>query len=168
MYLDFEDYRPDIQPIGRAPCARYLISIIVHLVATIFVLLIPRLFPYDPNAARQQVVLPDTTESPRFVFVQPRVDRTAPKPRLQADPSDKDRVARSRERKPDAIEPFSRENYPVRQAPLRGTQPGRAVHQQNQTLSPHRHTLRENRAVVSVDAILGRRHDMAQVNVHRT
>jgi TonB family protein len=117
MYLDFDDYRPDIQPIGRAISWRegILISIIVHLVGVIFLLLIPRLFPYDPNAARQQAVeLPDMAQqSPRFVFVQPRVDRTAP-PRIQADPSDKDRVARSPERKPDAIEPFSRGNSPER------------------------------------------------------
>jgi TonB family protein len=118
MYLDFDDYRPDIQPIGRAISWRegVLISIIVHLVAVIFVLLIPRLFPYDPNAARQQALsLPDANqESPRFVFVQPRVDRTAPKPRERADSSDKDRVARSLEKKPDAIEPFSRGNSPER------------------------------------------------------
>ena len=33
MYLDFEDYRPDIQPIGRAISWRegVLLSIIVHL-----------------------------------------------------------------------------------------------------------------------------------------
>ena len=119
MYLDFDDYRPDIQPIGRAISWRegVLISIIVHLVGVIFILLIPRLFPYDPNAARQQALsLPDDTprESPRFVFVQPRVDRTAPKPRERADASDKDRQAQSRERKPETIEPFARGNSPER------------------------------------------------------
>ena len=38
MYLDFDDYRPDIQPIGRAISWRegVLISIIVHLVGVIF------------------------------------------------------------------------------------------------------------------------------------
>ena len=118
MYLDFEDYRPDIQPIGRAISWRegILISIIVHLVGVIFLLLIPRLFPYDPNAVRPQpVMFPDTTpqQAPRFVFVQPRVDTTA-KPRERADASDKDRVARSPERKPDAIEPFARGNSPER------------------------------------------------------
>src|SRR4026207_1399993 len=128
MYLDFDDYRPDIPPIGRAISWRegILISIIVHLVGVIFLLLIPRLFPYDPNAARQQAVaLPDTSqESPRFVFVQPRVDRTAPKPRIQADPSDKDRVARPPERKPDAIEP-----PPRRDAGAKAANPGRPIEQ---------------------------------------
>jgi TonB family protein len=118
MYLDFDDYRPDIQPIGRAISWRegVLISIIVHLVAVIVLLLLPRLFPYDPNLAREQpLMLPDRTQdSTRFVFVQPRVDRPAPAPRAQADASDRDRVARSPERKPDAIEPFARGNSPER------------------------------------------------------
>jgi TonB family protein len=119
MYLDFEDYRPDIQPIGRAISWRegILISIIVHLVGVIFILLVPRLFPYDPAAARQQaLMLPDRTDSPRFVFVQPRVDRTAPKVQDRADASDKDRLARSPELKPKATDPlpFARGNSPER------------------------------------------------------
>src|SRR6058998_1799450 len=53
MYFDFEDYHPDITPVGRAISWRegILISIIVHLVMIIFVLLFPRLFPYDRAAA---------------------------------------------------------------------------------------------------------------------
>ena len=44
MYLDFEDYRPDIQPIGRAISWRegILISIIVHLLMVIALILAPR------------------------------------------------------------------------------------------------------------------------------
>jgi TonB family protein len=119
MYLDFEDYRPDIQPIGRAISWRegVLLSIIVHLVLVILLLLIPRLFPFDANAAKARAlaqVVPQ--ESPRFVFVQPRVDLKALKPPVRGDASDQDRQARSRERvpKPKDPLPFSRGNTPER------------------------------------------------------
>ena len=54
MYFDFEDYHPDISPVGRAISWRegILISIIVHLAMVIVLLLYPRFFPYDPAAAR--------------------------------------------------------------------------------------------------------------------
>jgi transposase len=64
----------------------------------------------------------------------------------------------------DSVEPLSLASHSVRQAPLRGAQFGRAVHQQDQALSSHRHTLRENRTVVRVYAIPGRRHDMARAS----
>ena len=53
MYLDFEDYRPDIQPIGRAISWRegVLLSIIVHLVMIILLLLAPQLFPFSRGDA---------------------------------------------------------------------------------------------------------------------
>src|SRR5262245_62992438 len=120
MYLDFDDYRPDIQPIGRAISWRegILISIIVHLVMIIFLLLIPRLFPYDPNAARARALaVPDRPqEAPRFVFVQPRVDRPAPRPPDRGEASDKDRIARApdRSRNPTNPLPRSRGNSPER------------------------------------------------------
>ena len=119
MYLDFDDYRPDIQPIGRAISWRegVLISIIVHLVGVIFLLLIPRLFPYDPNAARQQaLVLPDDDPGIATICLRaaPRRQDRAEAANTAPTPSDKDRVARSPERKPDAIEPFSRGNSPER------------------------------------------------------
>ena len=54
MYFDFEDYRPDITPVGRAISWRegVLLSIIVHLVMVILLLLAPQWFPFDSNAAR--------------------------------------------------------------------------------------------------------------------
>ena len=58
MYFDFEDYRPDISPVGRAISWRegVLISIIVHLAMIIVLLLSPRLFPYDADAARAKLL----------------------------------------------------------------------------------------------------------------
>jgi TonB family protein len=119
MYFDFEDYRPDIAPVGRAISWRegVLISIIVHLVAVIVILLLPRLFPYDAAAARAKAAAAAAQrqqESPRFVFVSPRVDRPAKKAPERAEPSDLDRQAQTRERAPRPTNPvpFSRGNTP--------------------------------------------------------
>ncbi len=114
MYLDFEDYRPDIQPIGRAISWRegVLVSIIVHLVMIILLLLAPELFPFQQ--ARAPVAQPEPHDNPRFVFVQPRLDLTAPRPPNRGPASDKDRLARAPERakKPTDPLPFSRGNTP--------------------------------------------------------
>jgi TonB family protein len=132
MYLDFEDYRPDIQPIGRAISWRegVLLSIIVHLVGVILLLVAPKLFPFMSTAAVRPVVPLEKQEAPRFVFVQPRLDVPAPRPPDRAEASDKDRLARARERakKPDNPLPFSRGNTPervesVEQPVARGTGP---------------------------------------------
>src|SRR5438552_12157509 len=98
MYFDFEDYHPDISPVGRAISWRegVLISIIVHLAMIIFLLLSPRLFPYDAEAARARMLAAQQRrlqEPTRFVFVQPRADKPAPKPPPRAEPSDMDRQA---------------------------------------------------------------------------
>jgi TonB family protein len=121
MYFDFEDYRPDISPVGRAISWRegVLLSIIVHLVGTIVVLVAPRIFPFDAAAARARqlaVEEQDKRDAPRFVFVQPRIDRPAPKPPPRGVPSDKDRQAQTvQQPKPPANEmPFSRGNTPER------------------------------------------------------
>jgi TonB family protein len=120
MYFDFEDYHPDITPVGRAISWRegVLISIIVHLVAIIFILLIPRLFPDDPAAKRARALLmqPTPKEDTTFVFVQPRLERPVRRPPDQAAPSDLDRAAQSRQRapKPDNRLPFNRGNSPER------------------------------------------------------
>jgi TonB family protein len=120
MYFDFEDYHPDISPVGRAISWRegILISIIVHLVMIIFVLLFPRLFPYDAAAARARALLlqPQSKEDTTFVFVQPRLDRRAMTAPNRAAPSDMDRQAQSREKapKPDNPLPYNRGNSPER------------------------------------------------------
>src|SRR4051812_13713521 len=122
MYFDFEDYRPDISPVGRAISWRegVLLSIIVHLVGTIVVLVAPKIFPFDAAAARARQLAveqqQDKRDAPRFVFVQPRVDRPAPKPPPRGEASDKDREAQSvqRAKEPANPMPFSRGNTPER------------------------------------------------------
>ncbi len=121
MYFDFEDYRPDISPVGRAISWRegVLISIIVHLAMIIFLLLSPRLFPYDLEAARARMLAAQQQrlqEPTRFVFVQPRVDKPAPKPPPRAEPSDMDRQAEEprRAERPVNPLPFARGNTPER------------------------------------------------------
>jgi len=117
MYFDFEDYHPDVNPVGRAISWRegVLISIIVHLAAVIFVLMWPRIFP---ESVRRQALLatPSPHEDTTFVFVQPRIDMPALKAPDRAEASDKDRVARTPERveKPENPLPVSRGDSPQR------------------------------------------------------
>jgi TonB family protein len=122
MYFDFEDYHPDITPVGRAISWRegVLLSIIAHLLLVIAILVIPRYYPgFFAVHPRPVAVEPEQTpqgEAPRFVFVQPRVDTPAPKPPPRAEPSDQDRMAQSPERAKEQTNPlpFSRGNTPER------------------------------------------------------
>ena len=120
MYFDFEDYHPDISPVGRAISWRegILISIIVHLVMIIVILLLPKIFPPDPDAARKRALLmqPQPKEDTTFVFVQPRLERPARRPPERAELSDLDRQAQSRLKapKPDNPLPYNRGNSPER------------------------------------------------------
>jgi TonB family protein len=118
MYFDFEDYRPDVTPVGRVISWRegVLLSIIAHLTGALFVLAWPRLFPYDPNAVRRVAIAPQDEQQPHFVFVQPRVDTTAIKAPDLAEASDKNRAAQAPEKaeKPENPLPFSRGNSPDR------------------------------------------------------
>ena len=118
MYFDFEDYRPDVNPVGRAISWRegVLISVIVHLAVVILVLMWPRVFP---EPVRRQALLATPSpphESTTFVFVQPRVDTPAPKAPDRAEASDQDRVARTPPppEKPANPLPFSRGDSPQR------------------------------------------------------
>jgi TonB family protein len=116
MYFDFEDHRPDISPVGRAISWRegILLSIIAHMAMVIVLLTAPQWLPQA--AARRPVAVvaakEDKHEPLRFVMVQPKVDVPAPKPPPRADLSDKDRIARARERaeKPTNPLPYSRGN----------------------------------------------------------
>jgi TonB family protein len=119
MYFDFEDYRPDITPVGGAISWRegILISIIAHMAMVIVLLLWPKLFPFDEEAARARAAafeerMAQLQEQPRFVFVQPRNDVLAPKPPELAEPSDADRQARAPERAREPLNPlpYSRGN----------------------------------------------------------
>jgi TonB family protein len=121
MYFDFEDYHPDIQPVGRAISWRegILLSIIAHMAAVILLLLLPKLFPYDAEAARARIEGAQAQrlrDQARFVFVSPRADRPAPKAPERAEMSDIDRVARAPQRAPNPTNPlpFNRGNSPER------------------------------------------------------
>lgn len=119
MYFDFEDYRPDITPVGRAISWRegVLLSIIVHL-AMIIALLAIQPSPQDLAAARARAAAfqPVPEETTRIVFVQPRVDVPSPAPPERGEAADRDRMARARERaaNPTNPLPFARGNSPER------------------------------------------------------
>jgi TonB family protein len=120
MYFDFEDYHPDITPVGQAISWRegILLSIIAHLVAIILLLVAPKWFPFlnAPPRPRVALVQPPQGDKTRFVFVQPRIERPVPKAPDRADASDLDRMARARERaeRPTNPLPFARGNSPER------------------------------------------------------
>src|SRR5688500_5350119 len=121
MYFDFEDHRPDTPTIPRpmSPREVVLITVNLHLVFLVAVLLGPRI-PFvqkiiearqaEAEAQRQQQQAQLEQERPRFVTVQPRIERPAPPPE-RADLSDLDRRARS-PRGPDPRNelPYSRGN----------------------------------------------------------
>ena len=118
MYFDFEDYRPDITPIGAAISWRegVLLSIILHLALVIGILLWPE-SAEDPGRIEQLAARLRAAEEPEatFVFVQPRMDMPAlRRPPPQAPPSDMDREARAPQRAPfpENPRPFSRGNTP--------------------------------------------------------
>jgi TonB family protein len=126
MYFDFDDGHPDIQRVPGAltPREGVMLSIIVHLLAVIAILLVPKLpFMQARAQAAEQARLAaierarelERQQQRRFVFVQPRVDMKALKPLLREAPlSDKDRTAMLRERPPAPLnmQPFSRGNTP--------------------------------------------------------
>src|SRR3954463_7109240 len=120
MYFEIEDYRPDITPVGRAISWRegVLLSIIFHLCLVIAILVLPRWFPglFQPNQGPQELLVRQEArrDQPRFVFVAPRNDITAPKPPPRADPAARARVATAPERakQPTNPRPFSRGNSP--------------------------------------------------------
>ena len=150
MYFDFEDYRPDVPTIGRVISWRegVLLSIIAHLLAVVFLLLAPRLFPQDMEALRARLLAAQqkrVEDQPRFVFVQPKVDRPALQAPPRAELSDIDRQARARERaeRPTNPLPFARGNTPERVeaareevARGRGQRPEAAAPQTAQTAPP--------------------------------
>jgi TonB family protein len=148
MYFDFEDYHPDIAPVGRALTRLevVLLSIIFHLVMVIVILLSPRWFPrlFAPPQ-RPAFVVQQPAEQTRFVFVQPRKDVKAPKPPDRGDASDQDRLAQAPQRAPNPTNPlpYMRGNTPERvermdrQAPRgQGPAPDPAAGQQAQNEHP--------------------------------
>jgi len=120
MYFDFEDYRPEISPVGRAISWRegVLVSIILHLAAALALALAPEWLPAEARPSDTELVADaqPREEAPRFVFVQPRLDTPAPRPPRQPEASDMDRRARAPEVSPDPVNalPMSRGNSPER------------------------------------------------------
>ncbi len=125
MYFDFEDGHPDYARVPSALTARegVMLSIIVHLVAVLLMVIVPKTQWWQARqaAARAQAEarLEQIRQQPRenqtFVFVQPRVEMPAQAPPPpQAPPSDRDRTAVTRERAPVPTnqQPFSRGNTP--------------------------------------------------------
>jgi hypothetical protein len=135
MYFDFEDYRPDVAPIGRVISWRegVLLSIIVHLVMVLFLILTPRFFPENLQKLRERILAAQQQrleDQARFVFVSPKNDRAAPKPPRRAELSDIDREARARQRaeRPTNPLPYNRGNSAervdsTREAAARGRGP---------------------------------------------
>src|SRR3954466_69861 len=119
MYLDFEDYRPSIEPVGRAltPLEMVLLTIVFHLVVVIVVLMSPKWLPkFLTQVPAQAIVLQPPRDHTQFVFVQPRNDLKALRPPVRGEASDMDREARTRERAPQPTNPmpFARGNSPER------------------------------------------------------
>src|SRR6185436_9334109 len=120
MYFDFEDYRPDFSPVGRALTRLevVLLSIIFHLVMVIVILLSPKWFPkwFAAPQVKPLMLQQQPQERTQFVFVQPRVDRPAPKAPDRAELSDIDRQARAPQRaeRPTNPLPMNRGNSPER------------------------------------------------------
>jgi TonB family protein len=117
MYFDFEDYHPDVSRVGPALTRLevVLLSIIFHLLLILTIVLMPRWYPelFEPRQIQLARAEP-ADESTRFVFVEPRNDRLAPKPPERGPASDADRLARTPEKRPDAtnMAPFARGNSP--------------------------------------------------------
>ena len=117
MYFEFDEYKPDITPVGSVISWRegVLLSVIVHLAGVLFVLTSPQIFEVNREAIQARQVALDAArekQAERFVFVQPSIDLQAPKPPERAESSDKDREKRSPERakEPSNPLPFSRGN----------------------------------------------------------
>jgi TonB family protein len=115
MYIDFEDYRPETPRVEGAISGgtAVLISWALHVSFALLLLFGPKYLPHsraavplDPAAER------NLEESPRFVFMQPRVDIPKPQPKPNVEASDQDRVKSTLERAPDPKNtlPFLRGN----------------------------------------------------------
>lgn len=114
MYFDFDDRYQDVDLVGSAMTRRdgVLLAVVVHAVILATLFWAPRLQIFAVEPAKQEEVRAKEPEIPQFVFVQPRADFEAARPKPRADASDKDRVARAPERPPTPTNPlpFSRGN----------------------------------------------------------
>src|SRR5437868_5035597 len=99
MYFDFEDYHPSIEPVGRAltRLEMVLLTIIFHLLMVILVLVSPKWLPrflpkFLQTVPAPAIALQQAREQPRFVFVQPRIERPVFKPPPRSEASEHGRV----------------------------------------------------------------------------
>src|SRR5688572_31781659 len=99
MYLDFEDHHPDTPhlPPAFSQLERLLLTVVAYLVIVIAYLVMPASW----FAARELQPLNQTPpqDDVRFVMMEPLKERVAP-PKMQAEASDLDRQAATRERAP--------------------------------------------------------------------
>lgn len=127
MYIDFEDHRPEPPSIDSAMSRReaVLLSIFLHVGLLLLLLFAPEI-PFfkqllQQQAEQQQAELQrqqamemeqQRQQRPRFVFVQPKIDMKADKPKDTASLADEDRVAQTTQRAPNASnsQPFSKGN----------------------------------------------------------
>jgi len=120
MYFDFWENRPDTPRLSSpmTPREKGLVAVVLHLLFVILVLVWPELPWVKAAEARRQQELEarlqrveEARENPRFVFMQPKVEMTAPPPE-RAELSDLDRRAASVERPPEPKNPlpFARGN----------------------------------------------------------
>jgi TonB family protein len=122
MYFDFEDYHPSIEPVGRALTGleMVLLTIIFHLLMVILVLVSPKWLPrflprFLQTVPAPAIALQELRQQPRFVFVQPRLERPVkPPPRAEASDLDRRAAAPERAKNPTNPLPFSRGNTPER------------------------------------------------------
>ncbi|HEY8535804.1 MAG TPA: TonB family protein [Vicinamibacterales bacterium] len=124
MYFDFEDGHPEIPRVPSALTLRegVLLSIIVHLLAILAIVIVPKTQWWqarqaairEAEARRQELLRQQRPqEQTRFVFVQPRVEMPPQRPPNPRAPlADRDRSAMHRERAPVPTnpQPFSRGN----------------------------------------------------------
>jgi TonB family protein len=124
MYFDFEDHRPDIEPVGSAisPREGALLSLVLHALFVVALVFAPSILPAPDAAAlaEQQLALQQQRQrerdSQRFVFVAPRRDVEALRAPPRADLSDRNREARSPRRSPNPTNalPYARGNSAAR------------------------------------------------------
>src|SRR5690349_12696917 len=101
MYIDFEDYRPETPRVEGAisGSTAVLISWALHALFVLLLLFGPKYLPHSGTAVPVNLnAAQNLEESPRFVFMQPRVDIPKPQPKPNVEMSDQDRVRSSIER----------------------------------------------------------------------
>ncbi len=110
-YFNLDDRYSDIEPVGGALTKRdgVMLSVVVHAALALVMVFMPRLAFFQRAAPTQLQLMQQQArqqEQRTFVFVQPKLDLEAPAPRPRAEASDKDRLAQSLERSPNAANPM--------------------------------------------------------------